>query len=79
MAPAPSYKMPTMVGCRCCLGGEGTFLSHYRAVASSVQAIYEPFREKHAMVRMVCGKVERAHIEGMRWRKASVSIYAYRD
>lgn len=41
----------------------GGFRSHYRTVASGVQTIYEPFREKHAMVRTVSSKVERAYME----------------
>ena len=41
----------------------GDFAHIYRTVASGVQAIYEPFREKHAMVRTVCSKVERAYMD----------------
>lgn len=63
MAPAPPYKMPTMVGRPCCRDADGGFRAHYRTVASGVQAIYEPFREKRAMVRTVSSKVERAYME----------------
>ena len=65
MAPAPPYKMPTMVGRPCCRDADGGFRAHYRTVASGVQVIYKPFREKHAMVRTVCSKVERAYMEDM--------------
>ena len=63
IAPAPPYKMPTMVGRPCCRDADGGFRAHYRTVASGVQVIYKPFREKHAMVQTVCSKVDRAYME----------------
>ena len=58
--------MPTMVGRPCCRDADEGFRSHYRAVASGVQAIYEPFREKHAMIRAIFSTGKSVYIEGVR-------------
>ena len=55
-----------MVGRPCCRDADEGFHPHYRAVASGVQAIYEPFREKREMVQSIFSVGKSIYIEGMR-------------